>query len=77
MMQTASVKFKQVLFYTANISQTLLKYTNVFVIQDGGRRHLEFLKSQILTVNPLQGASRRHRAKFHRSRSNGRGDMAI
>jgi len=32
---------------------------------------LYFQKFQILTVNPLQGASVSHHAKFHQNRSNG------
>jgi len=32
---------------------------------------LKFQKFKILTVDPLQGANVRHRAKFHKNRSNG------
>ena len=39
----------------------------IFVIfQDGGSRHLGFLKIiKILTVDLVPGANMRHRAKFH------------
>jgi len=38
---------------------------------------LNFQKFKILTVDPLQGANVRHRAKFHQNRSNGYRNMAI
>jgi len=38
---------------------------------------LDFQKFKILTVDPLPGASMRHRANFHHIRANGRRDMAI
>jgi len=45
----------------------------IFVIfRDGGRHHLGFSKIQNMTVDPVQGANLRHRAKFHQDRSNGR-----
>jgi len=45
----------------------------IFVIfRDGGRHHLGFSKIKNMTVDPVQGANLRHRAKFHQDRSNGR-----
>jgi len=36
------------------------------IFQDGGSRHLGFLKIiKILTVDLVPGANMRHRAKFH------------
>ena len=50
----------------------------IFVIfQDGGRRHLDFQKLQILTADPLYEGNMRHCTKFHQNRSNDCRDMAI
>jgi len=50
----------------------------IFVIfQDGGRRHLDFQKLQILTADPLYEGNMGHCTKCHQNRSNNCRDMAI
>ena len=48
------------------------------IFQDGGRRHLEFLKFRIfLTVGRVTSVKLRQRAKFRRNRSNRGRDMRV
>jgi len=47
------------------------------IFQDGGRRHLGFLKLQIFNGRTHQKGELHHRAKFRRNRSNCSQDMAI
>jgi len=49
----------------------------IFIFQDGGRRHLECLKFQILTIGIVKKVKLCHRAKFCRNRSNRSRDMVI
>ena len=52
----------------------LSRYGDISIFQDGGRRHLGFLKFEILTV---KNDELRGRAKFGRNRSKRGRDMAI
>ena len=52
----------------------------VFDFQNGGRRHLGFLKLEIfliLVIGTVNIVELRHRAKFRRNRSNRGRDLAI
>ena len=55
----------------------LSRYGDISIFQDGGRRHLGFLKFDILTVGRLKNAELRRRAKFARNRSKRGRYMAI
>ena len=55
----------------------LSRYGDISIFQDGGRRHLGFLKFEILTVGRLKNAELRGHAKFRRNRSKRGGDIAI
>jgi len=53
------------------------RYGDFSTSQDGGRRHLGFLKCEIITIGRLKGAKLRRRAKFGRNPSNCGRDMVI
>jgi len=50
--------------------QTVVETWRLFDFQDGGRRHLGFLKLQILRIRRVKGDKMRHHAKFHGDRCN-------
>jgi len=53
------------------------RYGDFSTFQDGGRRHLGFLKCEILMIGRFKGAKLRRRAKFGQNRSNRGQHMAI
>ena len=57
--------------------KSLSRYGDFSIFQDGGRRHLGFLKFEILTVGRLKNADLRRHAKFGRNRSKRGREMAI
>jgi len=51
------------------------RYGDFAIFQDGGRRHVGFLKFQFLTVEKVKKVEMHQYAKFHRNRCNRGRDM--
>ena len=56
--------------HRAKFLQNRLRYCDFSIFQDGGRRHLGFLKFQIFNGRNGQWVELHHRAKFRQNRSN-------